>query len=163
MTSGTLDFLLKLPAKHKNINFFFLKNPTRTVAYYENEKKNIFAAGRKFESIITIGDLHHKGFVELNHIPVTDEGQPVFEDSFKKYEQEFIKLGGLKAFRLLKPKKGNEYIVFSQWISESEYDAWKKSDQYLLSPLNHSTKPPAYFFDKPFTASYLMYNPDEKK
>lgn len=161
MTTGTYDFLKKLEEKHSEIPFYFMKNPNSTLAYYESNGKSIFAAGRTYEILIKKGNIKKKGYVVMNNIPVSDEGKPVFEDRFMKQQQNLDQMSGLQAFRLLKPLKGNTYIVFTQWATEGDYILWKESEHFQKSHGHQTAKPPAYFLDRPFITEYVMVKEDD--
>jgi heme oxygenase (mycobilin-producing) len=157
MTNGTIDFLKKIEGKHPGTQFYFMSGSSNDLAYYEGTK-NIFVAGREYEIIIQTGEPHEKGYVVMNHIPVTDEGQSVFEDNFKKRQHTVDQYNGFIAFRLLKPKKGNTYVVFTQWKSKESYEGWKTSSDFQKS--HTGIKPPAYFADRPFVNTYTMIEKD---
>lgn len=157
MTNGTVDFLKKIEEKYPSIRFHFMSGSVNDVAYYEGNKK-LFVAGREYEIIIQTGEIRDKGYIVMNHIPVTDEGRPVFEDNFKKRKHVAEHYDGFQAFRLLKPRKGNTYVVLTQWQSKVSYEQWKNSTDFQKSHVN--IKPPAYFADRPFVHTYNMIEKD---
>lgn len=159
MTNGTVDFLEKLEKKHPNIHLYFMTSNTGGLAYYEAEK-NIFSAGREYEILIQKGNIQDEGYVVMNNIPVTEEGQPVFEDRFKQRQNEVEMMPGFQAFRLLKPKKGRTYVVFTQWRSEQDFENWKNSKEFKHTHQGQ-TKPPAYFADRPFLTNYHMIDKND--
>lgn len=161
MTNGTFDFLKKLRDDYPAINFYYMSGDSSTLVYYEASSKSIFSAGRSYEAIIENGDLQESGFVVMNNIPVTEEGTAVFEDRFKQRQQNVESMPGFQAFRLLRPKKGNTYVVLTQWASEDDFENWKNSDQFKKAHKDGGTKPPAYFADRPFITSYQMINLDD--
>ncbi|SFA81692.1 Heme-degrading monooxygenase HmoA [Lentibacillus halodurans] len=161
MTNGTLDFLKKLPDKHPDIDFYFMRESASTLVYYEGNGKSIFASGRAYEILIENGTVRSEGFVVMNNIPVADEGKATFEDKFKQRQQNVESMPGFQAFRLLRPKKGNTYIVMTQWASKADFENWKKSDQFKQAHQGGGdVKPPAYFLDRPFVTSYHMIDMD---
>src|SRR5699024_9547160 len=162
MTKGTFDFLKKLPEKHTNIDFYFMRESGSTLVYYENEKKNIFASGKEYETVTTSGTLQENGYVVMNNIPVADDGMEIFEDKFKQSKQNVESMPGFQAFRLLRPKKGNTYVVMTQWGSEADFENWKNSNQFKQAHKDGGdVKPPAYFLDRPFVTKYQMIDMDE--
>ncbi|CDQ40697.1 hypothetical protein GCM10007111_34060 [Virgibacillus kapii] len=157
MTNGTIDFLQKLDDNHPDKRIWIMRSNSGALAYYEDKKKSIFASGREYDIIIENGKIQEEGYVVMNNIPVTEEGQPVFEDRFKNRKHDVEMMPGFQAFRLLKPKKGNTYIVFTQWRSVQDFDNWKNSDAFKKSHKGQSSgKPPAYFADQPFLTTYHM-------
>ncbi|WP_163971322.1 antibiotic biosynthesis monooxygenase family protein [Oceanobacillus halotolerans] len=161
MTNGTIDFLQKLQQKHANLDFFFMNSHEGSLAYYEGTGKSVFTAGREYEILIQKGAVKQEGYVVMNNIPVTEDGKPVFEDRFKKRQQDVDGMPGFQAFRLLKPTKGNTYVVFTQWESEKDFKNWKNSAAFQQAHQDQGTKPPAYFADRPFVTKYHMVDQEE--
>lgn len=161
MTNGTYEFLSKLVDKYPAINFYFMATQTNTLAYYEADGKNIFAAGRAYDIFLATGKIQDTGYVVMNTIPVTEDGQAVFEDQFRNRQQQIESMPGFQAFRLLKPLKGIKYVVLTQWDSESSYENWKNSEQFKHAHANQQTKLPAYFADRPFITTYHMVDKDD--
>src|SRR5690625_6116957 len=114
MTNGTLDVLKSIAKKHPDIDFYYMNSDTSSLAYYENKAKNIFSSGRGYEVLIIKGKIRVEGYIVMNNIPVTDEGQPIFEDRFIQRQDEVDSMAGCHAFRLLRPFVCNNYVVFSQ-------------------------------------------------
>lgn len=162
MTNGTLDFLQKIATKQKSLEFHLMHNASSTLAYYEAEGKSVFGAGRTYEIILTSGEIQAEGYVVMNNIPLTEEGKPVFVDRFKQRQGKIDFMPGFQAFRLLKPVKGNTYVIFSQWNAEADFELWKGSEDFMKSHHNKAVKPPAYFAARPFVASYSMVDEEDK-
>ncbi|MFC4559169.1 antibiotic biosynthesis monooxygenase family protein [Virgibacillus kekensis] len=163
MTNGTFDFLKKIDDEHPEVDFYYMSGENSTLVYYESDGKSVFSSGRGYELVINNGDMKQSGYVVMNNIPVTDDGAPVFEDRFKKRQQNVDTMPGFQAFRLLRPKKGNTYVVLTQWASEKDFENWKNSDQFSKAHKDGGTKPPAYFADRPFVTTYRMVNPEDLK
>lgn len=163
MTSGTEDFLVKMVDDHPQLDLFIMSNEASTLIYYEDEQKSIFAAGRGYNILLETGAMEETGFVVMNNIPVSDEGKPVFEANFRKQLQSVEEVPGIQALRLLKPLKGNTYVVLTQWHSEKNYDDWKESEAFSNAHKPSTVKPPAYFLEQPFIATYSMYVPEDKE
>ncbi|WP_284139476.1 MULTISPECIES: antibiotic biosynthesis monooxygenase [unclassified Virgibacillus] len=153
MTNGTYHFLKKLQDNHPHFHLYFMRNDSSTLAYYEADNKQLFAAGRAYDILLSVGTLNEKGYIVMNNIPVTEDGQPVFENRFKKRQHDIIAFPGFQAFRLLKPVKGNTYVVLTQWASENDFENWKNSEQFQEA---HQGRKPAYFADRPFLTNYHM-------
>src|SRR5690625_6034402 len=79
MTNGTLDVLKSIAKKHPDIDFYYMNSDTSSLAYYEDKAKNIFSSGRGYEVLITKGKIREEGYIVMNNIPVTDEGQPILD------------------------------------------------------------------------------------
>ncbi|WP_164669558.1 antibiotic biosynthesis monooxygenase family protein [Virgibacillus doumboii] len=162
MTNGTFDFLKKLEDKHPKIDFFYMNGESSTLVYYEaDNKKSVFSSGRAYASVIETGQMQKSGFVVMNNISVTEDGTETFEERFKLRQQNVDSMPGFQAFRLLRPKSGNTYVVLTQWATETDFENWKNSDQFKKAHKDGGTKPPAYFADRPFITTYRMINMDE--
>jgi len=161
MTNGTINFLEKLADQHPTFTFFIMNSVSSTVAYYENEGKNVFNSGREYEILIQNGEMQMEGFVVMNNIPLTAEGSPIFIDRFRKNQPKIENVPGFQAFRLLKPVKGHVFVVLTQWTSENDFKIWQESDGFAESHDNSSIKPQAYMPDKPYLTSYSMHVEEE--
>lgn len=163
MTSGTQDLMEKIVMRHHELKIHLMNSDNSILAYYEKENKNIFKAGRSYEIIVHNGDLEEEGFVVMNHIPLSEEGIPVFEYRFKNHQNDLDNEPGFIAFRLLKPTKGNTYVVLTQWVEEEDYDVWKESDNFSKAHEKQTIKPPAYFTERPFITTYKMGDEEEEE
>lgn len=161
MTIGTKEFLQKLAAKHEKIHFYLMNSNEGSLAYYENESKNIFSSGKEYEVVIQSGFMEEEGYVVMNNIPVLDDGKAIFEERFKNRQNVADKMPGFQAFRFLRPTKGNTYVVLTQWRSVEDFENWKNSEAFKKAHQGQGTKPPAYFPDKPFITTYHMLDPEE--
>ena len=162
MTNGTVDFLAKIADDHPELTFFIMTGPSSTLVYYEDNQKSIFAAGREYEILLNKGNIQEEGFVVMNHIPIADEGKPVFEQGFQRRQHAVESMPGFHAYRLLKPLKGNTYVVLTQWAREKDYNAWKNSEEFSKAHQASSVKQPAYFLEQPFASTYSMYDPEKE-
>lgn len=156
MTKGTYDFLQKLQDKYPDIPFYFMAGDSGTLAYYEGKEKSVFVAGSAYDVIESQGEIAKKGYVVMNHIPVTDDGTTKVEERFKQRKSGLDHMPGFQAFRLLRPRKGNTYVVVTQWASEHDFENWKNSSTFKKQHQNQAAKPPAYVAAKPFITTYQM-------
>lgn len=145
MTNGTLNYLSKLSQQHPETSLFYMQDQDKTVAYYEGEDTSIFEEGRNYETVDHVGTMQSTGYVVMNNIPVSDEGRPVFEDRFKKRAGNVENREGFQAIRILRPLKGNTYVVLTQWRSEQDFEDWKNSksfdEAHKKSGPQHQKKP----------------------
>lgn len=114
MTNGTVDYLSAIQKQYPDQSIFLLENEESGLAYYEGEEELIFKEGRVYETVDFSGEVLSSGFVVMNNIPVRDEGRPIFEDRFKNRAGKIEEMPGFQAIRILRPKQGNTYIVFTQ-------------------------------------------------
>ncbi|HLS06482.1 MAG TPA: antibiotic biosynthesis monooxygenase [Bacillota bacterium] len=159
MTVGTLTFLQRFTDKYPKINFYYMNNmyENSTLIYYEHKRKKVFTAGKTYNIIFSLGALQTKGFVALETIPVTKDGQPFFESQIQKQLHIIEQVPGFFACRLLKIRRGQEYIFLSQWKSPTDYETWQNNREQTI------IKQPAYFASRPFTTNYLMADLDDEK
>lgn len=154
MTNGTLEYLEKIRDNHPTITIHFMQNKTSTTVYYEDTRAPIFKEARGYDIITRIGTLDPNGYVMMKHIPVTDDGKPIFESEFKQRANKIEQVPGFCAFRVLRPLHGNTYVLFVQWNNEESYHAWLNSNAYKET--YGEGKKPKYRAGKPFTTTYSM-------
>lgn len=155
MTNGTENFLQSIIDKHPDIHFFLMAGSGSALLYYEGQDENIFESGRAYESILSSGEMQTDGHVVMNHIPVAEEGQSVFEERFRARGKKVEQAPGFYAFRLLKPLHGTTYIALTQWRSKEAFNDWKESSDFKKAHQS-GTRPPAYYADRPFAMTYQM-------
>ncbi|QGH35702.1 antibiotic biosynthesis monooxygenase [Gracilibacillus salitolerans] len=144
MTNGTYPYLEKLKSKHTISPFILMHNEDKAVAYYEDTNSSIFETSRDYLVLAQAGKLAELGFISLSHLPVTDEGRPIFE---MDYKQKVNEISGGIATRLLRPLKGNSYILLVEWNNPKDYQAWKqtkplpnkKEDSYIAGSVYTET------------------------
>lgn len=165
MTNGTWDFLEKIANKHSQYTFFLMNSESSTLAYYEThlQKKSVFKAGRSYEVLVSTGTLEEEGFFVFDHHPLTEDGKPLVENRFKQNSDIMVGVGGLIAFRFLRPLKGNTYVTFTQWQSKEDYENWQASDRAKQLYAFKDVKPTAYFAAKPFSLYYSFFYPEEEE
>jgi heme oxygenase (mycobilin-producing) len=130
-TSGTADFLQKLIDKHPNEQLILLSGTDKTVVLHETEGKSIFSLPKKYEVAATHGPIEQLGYYVLHHFSADGGNRDVLLQQFKTALDTFKTDLSLRAFRLLKPKKGSEQIVFlTHWSGPHSYEAWLASDSY---------------------------------
>ncbi|MFD2657716.1 antibiotic biosynthesis monooxygenase [Gracilibacillus thailandensis] len=125
MTNGTYPYLEKLKSKHHIFPFIIMHNDVKAIAYYEDTNPSIFETSRDYLVLAQVGELSEIGFISLSHIPVTEEGSPIFE---MDYKQKVNEISGVVTARLLRPFRGNSYILLVEWDDPKDYHAWKKTN-----------------------------------
>ncbi len=163
MTNGTLDHLEKIAENHPEINLYFMRNQTAAVAYYEDNGPPVFDEPRGYEIFVTKGTLQLKGYVVMQHIPVSDDGKPIFESEYQDQADKIKAQPGVYALRVLRPLRGNTYVVFIQWENEARYQSWFKADMLknTFGKKKKKKKKPKYRAGKPFSTKYTMVDWDE--
>lgn len=130
ITSGTYEYLKALKEKYPSENMILMQNPENFLLIHETEGLSIFKEPRKYEAIDSSGTMNHAGFAVLNHIPVTDEGRPVFEYRFKNRSRTIENQPGFAAIRVLRPLSSNTYIILTLWENEQGFERWQKSKAF---------------------------------
>lgn len=133
MTSGTMEYLIKIKEKHVDAGILIMITDDKTIAYQETETKTVFEEAREYEAVVSKGEVLPEGFVVMNNIPVTDEGRPIFEDLFKQRAGKIEQTPGFYGLRVLRPSQGNTYVVMVQWKDETSFKNWKNSDSFQKS------------------------------
>ncbi|MBN6204850.1 antibiotic biosynthesis monooxygenase [Ralstonia pickettii] len=161
MTNGTIEFLKTLVEKYSSLSLRLMYNNEGGLAYYEHPNKEVFQSGRGYEVLTAVGEIQEFGFIVMNHIPVPEESQPVFENRFVNRQQTVETMPGFQGFRLLKPKRGNTYVVLTQWTSIKDFENWKNSAAFAEAHKKQAAKPQAHFSEKPYVATYTMYTEED--
>lgn len=162
MTTGTAHFLKTVTDAHPTLQFHFMKSGATTLVLYESEKKkSIFVSGHSFEHLYTYENIHKKGFVVMDFIPVMEDTMPVFEERVLAVLPKLHRLEGLVALRFLKQVKSNRYVILTQWETERHYVDWQRSPSFEQTNILHLARLPAYFAERPFTKSYVMLKEDK--
>ncbi len=68
-----------------------------------------------------------------NHIPVRKEYAKQFEDAFRSSQTDMNNVVGFIRTEILRPVKGNEYIVATYWKSIEDFNQWVGSDKFRSS------------------------------
>ncbi|WP_117170839.1 antibiotic biosynthesis monooxygenase family protein [Paraliobacillus sediminis] len=161
MTNGTLEYLEQIRDNYPAITMYFMRNNTSTTVYYEDTGISVFKEARSYTVISDRGSFQEHGYVVMTHIPVTDDGKPIFESEFKQRADRIEKVPGFYAFRVLRPLHGNTYVLAIQWDSEQSYQVWRDSDVYNQN-YGKDIKP-KYRAGKSFRTIYNMVDWDEVK
>lgn len=155
MTNGTYDFLEKLKDKHNFSPFLLMHNNIKSVAYYEDTNDSIFELSRNYEILEGTGTLQEVGFVSFTHIPVTEEGRPIFEMDYKGKVKKLAGIDGLEAARVLRPFTGNDYILLIEWRDQKAYQSWENID-----PIFHEEKA-SYIAKEPYNETFQVGKEEE--
>jgi heme oxygenase (mycobilin-producing) len=139
-TSGTYDYLKRLIEEHPNEELLFLQNEDAFLLVHETEGDSFFKEPRKYEVINSSGTFPDKGFAVFNHIPVSDEGRPLFEYQSKNYIGFIENEPGFMAIRVLRPLSSDTYVIFTLWENELAYKNWKTSNSFEKVYLNKDEK-----------------------
>ncbi|CEG23484.1 Heme-degrading monooxygenase HmoB [Planococcus massiliensis] len=130
MTTGTYEFMKKMREKHPQETMVLMQGENTTLLLHETEGKTIFQTPRRYEVVDGTGTFKEKGFFVMNHIPVTDEGRPIFEHRFKNRAGAVENEPGYVAFRVLRPVDSDTYVVLTEWESPAFYEKWKESQAF---------------------------------
>ena len=120
-----------------------------------------FKEPRKYEVIDASGQLTDMGFAVFNHVPVTDEGRPLFEYRFKNRDRLIEKEPGFIAIRVLRPFSSDTYIIFTLWKNESSFKSWQTSKSFeelhSKTDVEKGTKKVSKVFPRPsFVTKYSI-------
>ncbi|GIN19281.1 MAG TPA: antibiotic biosynthesis monooxygenase [Bacillus bacterium] len=133
ITTGTYYFLKKLEEQHPDECMLLMQNAETALLWHETKGATVFQSPRKYEVIHSSGQLEKKGFIACNHVPVREEGRPVFEFKFTERMKKVESFPGFTAFRLLRPLSNDTYIVMTMWRDEEAYKDWKQSSSFVES------------------------------
>lgn len=157
-TGGTETFLKKFLEENEQETLVFMHNEDAFLLVHETEGSSLFKEPREYEVVLARGTIvTPSGYAVFNHIPVRDEGRPVFEYHFKNNTNSIEKQYGFKAIRVLRPRQSDTYIVFTLWKSEADYTSWKKSPSFSEA----YTLAPKIFLRPSFVTKYKIYEEKE--
>lgn len=162
MTYGTVSYLSSIRQKHPEKPILILQDGEKGLAYYEGDDSSVFTEGHEYETVDDTGEMQESGFVIMNHIPVTDEGRPIFEDRFKNRAGKIESMPGFQAIRVLRPKQGNTYIVLTQWKDQKSFENWKTSQSFQKAHQHsRNSKGPSFSAGPSYVTSYVMVEPTD--
>ena len=81
--------------------------------------------------------------VVTNRIPVAKGHEADFEERFRNRAGLIDKEPGFIRNEILRPIKGDFYLVKTYWRSQTDFERWTKSDSFRQA---HSNRPPAEMF-----------------
>lgn len=167
MTSGTPEFMEQLRSKHAREKMYLLHGENSTLLLHETNGKTVFQTPRRFEVIASSGSFEENGYFVFNHIPVADEGRPVFEHRFKEGTNTIDAEPGFIAFRLLRPRDSDTYIVLTEWSSNQFYSLWKNSSSsnyaHLTAPAKTGANSTLHLFaGAPSVTTYMSKEKDNE-
>jgi heme oxygenase (mycobilin-producing) len=132
ITTGTYDYLKRIVEKYPNEKIITMVNEDGALLLHETSGETVFKEPRKYEVLDSTGQITKNGFVVMNHIPVTDEGRPLFEHQFKNRPRIVDSEPGFIANRVLRPISSNTYIILTVWDQEISFESWKNSESFPL-------------------------------
>lgn len=162
-TGGTEDYLKKVIASNQQETFVLMHNGDVFLLAHETEGNSLFKEPKKYEVIDAAGSITApSGFVVCNHIPVSDEGRPVFEYRFKNRARLIEKEPGFLAIRVLRPLRYDTYMIFTIWQNEGDYNQWKKSKSFEAAHAKGEFGEKPDIFPRPtFATRYQIYKEEE--
>lgn len=167
-TSGTVEYLKKRLEEHPNETMKLMQNNDSCLLVHETNGPSLFKEPRKYEVIDSSGNvLVNSGYAVFNHIPVTDEGRPLFEYQFKNRKGSVEKQPGFLAIRVLRPLNSDTYIIFTLWKDESSFKNWKSSTSFATAHSNGDTKDEIkhqkIFLRPSFVTKYNLYEEKDEE
>lgn len=127
ITYGTVDFLANLLKKHPDKNLRLLSNNQTAALLHETKDTSIFNSPIKYDVLHSKGKLSNGFYAVFNNIPVTFEGRPLYEKKFIDRALLIEKQAGISAIRVLRPIKGDTYVMLTFWKNEQFFTAWHES------------------------------------
>ncbi|WP_301421290.1 antibiotic biosynthesis monooxygenase family protein [Mammaliicoccus lentus] len=127
ITTGTYHFLQKIMEKHPNANIHHYTRQDTTVLIHETNGESVFAQPREYSVIESRGEFYDHEFIAASYIPVSEEMRHRFENHYTNIDSEFDRFEGFESFRLLRPKKGDTYMILLGYDSNESYEDFTKS------------------------------------
>lgn len=130
ITSGSMDFMKSLRKKYANEHMIVMDGKGNSLLLHETKNASVFQSPMKYTNVSSFGPLEEKGFFALHHLPVTDEGRPIFEHWMLSRIDSINQEPGLIAYRFLRPKSSNTYIFLTEWTKKVFFNLWTESISY---------------------------------
>ncbi|WP_210618521.1 antibiotic biosynthesis monooxygenase family protein [Mammaliicoccus lentus] len=127
ITTGTYHFLQKIMEKYPNENIHHYTRQDTTVLIHETNGESVFAQPREYSVIESRGEFYDHEFIAASYIPVSEEMRHRFENHYTNIDSEFDRFEGFESFRLLRPKKGDTYMILLGYDSNESYEDFTKS------------------------------------
>lgn len=166
-TSGTPEFMEQVRAKHADKKMVVMHGRGNSILLHETDGKTVFQTPRKFEVIGSSGTLQEEGYFVFDHVPVTDEGRPVFEHHFESRVNAVDDKYGFIALRLLRPIGSDTYVILTEWSDAKYYTMWKDSpasgilDAMKTSEVGADNRP-HIFSSAPYVTTYTTVKKEEQ-
>lgn len=123
MTFGTFPYLLQIANRHPDENVTLLQNETSTLLLHETKGPSIFNEPILYTVLKENGPIQNdSSFVGFHYFSISDEARPLFE--FESKHHLFKQNPLLTAFRILRPKLTNLYLIITVWKKEDDYEQW---------------------------------------
>jgi len=84
--------------------------------------------------------------VVANRIRVAAGWEAEFERRFRERESSLQSVPGFLTNEVLRPLKGDCYVVLTHWRDRAAFEGWKESEAFRHA---HAERPPAAMFDGP--------------
>lgn len=167
MTSGTPSFMETLRNKYPKEMIIAMHAGDNALLLHETNGKTVFQTPRRYEVLASSGTLDEFGYFVYNHLPVTDEGRPIFEHRYKERTHALDDTLGFIAFRLLRPLDSDTYIVMTEWSADTYYEMWKNSssfhDAHLIGHAEVDVgSTPHIFTSAAFITSYIAKEKEDE-
>jgi len=127
ITTGTYHFLQNIMKKHPNENIHNYTRQDTAVLIHETNGESVFAQPREYSVIESRGEFYDHEFIAASYIPVSEEMRHRFENHYTNIDSEFDRFEGFESFRLLRPKKGDTYMILLGYDSNESYEDFTKS------------------------------------
>lgn len=130
VTYGTEEYLKQIQTRHNESNILLLTSEGQSILIHETDENSIFKEGKEFAVLDKKGEIEDGNFIIMNHVPVREEGRPVFENRFSNRPGLVEEMDGFQAIRVLRPLSDDTYIILTSWDNAQAYENWQESRQY---------------------------------
>jgi heme oxygenase (mycobilin-producing) len=121
-TSGTENYLTALIEEYPKEVLVLMQNETSCLLIHETEEDSLFKEPRKYEVVSSSGPLMiPTALAVFHHIPVTEEGRPLFEYYFKNIIVALEQEQGFKAIRVCRPFSSDTYVILTLWTNAEAF------------------------------------------
>ncbi len=154
IASGTHDFMARLYLKNKQTLLYLFSSQAETLLIQESNSKSIFSNPRRYQVLRSKGALTQSGVVLLSHFYIDKENLPLAQQQVDAFVQRYFDDSGLLAYRLLRPKSADAYVIYTQWQDYTSAKEWQ--DPFALLPkssfIHHANPFTSQFYTKQYVA-----------
>ncbi|WJP97324.1 hypothetical protein [Macrococcus bovicus] len=128
-THGSDYYMERLIQKYPARNIIKYAGPEDIVVYEATEDKTVFSSGEAYEVVEQQGTVNGEGVLLLRYFQVSEEKQKVAEMTLTGHS-DFSEYDGYQAYQLLRPHRGQTYIVLFQFATAESAEDFRKSSVY---------------------------------
>lgn len=127
---GHRDAAMSILASLPNARLMYMSQDEEAVLLQEADQGSVLPEAHSYEVLDASGDLNNGYYAVFNNIPVSEEGQELFESRFKNRARLIEEEPGFAAIRVLRPLSSDTYVILTLWEDQKSFENWQQSEAY---------------------------------